>query len=159
MGFCAVRRKRLFVLVSAALAGLLLFAGLAKPILVLEISSPPVLVPMAEGDLVVHTYLQSMYDAAVSERFRIEQRRFHLFHVMTDCEACLAYLGLARKDEPNVDLTFQEFGIPAASIGNHVIRIHGREIPLDTHEGRSGTITVQLRQMSLFMYFLRLIRG
>lgn len=100
-----------------------------------------------------------MYDAAVSEKFTIEQRRFRMFHLMTDCEACLAYLGLEKKDEPNVDLTFQEFGIPAASIGNHVIQAHGREIQLDTHEDRTGTIVVKLTQMSVLSYFARLIRG
>ena len=112
--------------------------------LVLEIGSPEVRVQVKEGDEFFRTYRHSMYEVPVSEKFRIENGYFRLVHVITQSDAVLAYLGLERKDEPNVDRMFTEFTIPAASVGNHVIRLHDREIPLEALHDQDGRIRVRL---------------
>ena len=126
--------------------------GCIQNLLVLQIGSPGVLVPVSKGDVFVLSYLQSMYQALVSEKFRIEDRCFRLVHVMTQSDAALEYLGLESKNEPNVDREFKEFTIPAASIGNHALRVHDRDISLGTHEDREGKIHVKLLSVSVLAY-------
>jgi len=77
--------------------------------------------------------------------------------VQTQSDAVLAYLGIERKNEPNVDGKFKEFCIPAASIGNHVLRFHDRDIVLGTQEGRDGSIRVKLARVPLLTHFARLV--
>jgi hypothetical protein len=143
----------LFLIVAAAL----LVVGISKTMLVLEVGSPSVIVPVSKGDVFVRTYMHSMYHVPVSEKFRIEDKYFRLVHVMTQSDAVLAYLGVEGKDEPNVDRQLREFTIPAASMGNHVIQVHDRNIPLGTHEDRGGKIHVKLIRMPLLVHFARLV--
>jgi hypothetical protein len=139
------------------LAAALLTVGLCKNLLLVQIDNPEALVWVSEGDMLVHTYMHSMYRVPVSEKFRIERGHFRLFHVKTDSYAVLEYFGLERKDEPNVDEEFKEFSIPVASIGNHVLRLHDVDIPLGTHQDRDGRIRVKLVEGPLLVYVTRLL--
>jgi len=144
-------------MVSLAGAAALSMLSAGKSLLVLEIGGPEVRVPVSEGDEFFHTYRQSMYDVLVSEKFRIEDGYFRLVHVATQSDAVLWYLGIERKDEPNVDGIFTEFTVPAASIGNHMIRVHDREIRLDAVQNRDGKISVRLRRAPAFLSLANLI--
>ena len=72
--------------------------GLWKDLLVVKIGSPEVMVPVSEGDVFFHTYVHSMYQVPVSEKFRIEDGHFRLVHVQTQSDAVLALLGSRRKE-------------------------------------------------------------
>jgi len=146
--FRATRPALLFFVLLAALV----VAGIGKKVLVLEIGDLGVLVPVRVGEVFFHSYTQSMYGVSVQEKFRIEDGCFRLVHVSTPSGAALAYLGIEKKDEPNVDETFREFTIPAASIGNHALRVHDKEFPLGTAAERDGRIRVRLVKMSLLAY-------
>jgi hypothetical protein len=138
-----------FLFVVAVLSGV----GLWKHILVVRVSDPEVLVPVSVGDVFFRDYVQSMYHVPVSEKFRIEAEHFRLVHVQTQSEAVLVYLGIEGKDEPNVEGKFTEFSIPAASIGDHVLRFHDHSIALGTREDRDGSIKIELAKMPLWRYF------
>ena len=69
-----------------------------EDLLVVKIGSPEVMVPVSEGDVFFRTYMHSMYEVPVSEKFRIEDGHFRLVHVQTQSDAVLAYLGLGRKE-------------------------------------------------------------
>jgi uncharacterized membrane protein len=146
------------VLVPLLLATALLMVGFCKSVLVLEIGGLGVGELVSPGDVFVVTYTHSMYQAPVHEKFKIEDRQFTLVHVMTQSDAALAYLGIEGKDEPNVNRSLTEFNIPAASMGNYVLKLHDRDIPLGTGAGRKGTIRVRLLRVPLIMYFARFIR-
>jgi len=146
--FRATRPALLLLVLLAALV----VAGIGKKVLVLEIERPNVMVPVRVGDVFFHTYTQSMYGVPVKEKFRVEDGLFRLVHVTTSSDAALVYLGIEKKDEPNVDATYREFTIPAASIGNHVISVHDEVIPLGTGAERDGRIRVRLVKMSLLAY-------
>jgi hypothetical protein len=139
-------------MVGLLLGAALLLVGICKSVLVVQISNPDVLLPVAEGDVFVRTYVDSMYQAPVSEKFRIEDGHFRLFHVKTESDAVLAYLGLERKGEFNVDRKFGEFSVPAASIGNHVAWVNDRAIPLGTHEDREGSVQVKLLKFPFLVH-------
>ena len=126
----------------------LLAAGFPKHFVVLEIGPAEVVTPVSEGDVFVHTYVHSMYQVPVSEKFRIEDGTLRLVHVMTESEAVLEYLGVESKEEPNVDYTCNGFTILAASIGNHSLRVNDRDIPLGTHADTDGRIHVKLRRVA-----------
>ncbi|MEW6112885.1 MAG: hypothetical protein AB1664_12210 [Thermodesulfobacteriota bacterium] len=152
------RGAKALLLFLAILAAALLTVGLCKNLLLVQIDNPEMLIWVSEGDVLVHTYMHSMYQVPVSERFRIERGHFMLFHVKTDSYAALEYLGLQRKDEPNVDEKFREFSIPSASIGNHALRLHDSDIPLGTHQDKEGSIRVKLVEMPALMYVASLLR-
>lgn len=142
-------RTRFLVPVTLSFLAALSIAGLWMDLLVVRIDSPEVVVAVSEGDIFYRTYVHSMYQVPVSEKFRIEGGYFRLVHVRTQSDAVLAYLGIEGKNELNADGKFREFSIPAASIGDHKLRLHDRDIPLGTHEGRDGNIHVQLTRVSL----------
>ena len=150
-------RTKIVVLLASSLAAVLLAVGLGTDVLVVQIDSPEIMVPVSEGEEFCRTYINSMYQASVSEKFRIEDGHLRLVHVRTQSDAALAYLGIERKNEPNVDRKLREFSIPAASIGNHMLRFHDRDIPLGTREGRDGTIRVKLARIPLLTHFARLV--
>ncbi len=149
--------NRALILFLLILAAALLMMGLCKNVLVLEIGRPAILVPVSEGDLVVRSYVHSMYDVPVGEKLRIENGQFRLFHVMTQSYAVLDYLGLERMGEPNADRKFTAFTIPAASIGNHVLHVHNRDFPLGIYGDRDGKIHVELVRVPLMAYITRLV--
>jgi hypothetical protein len=143
---------------AAALALILgttiLAVGLARPVLVLDVGDGLTSVRVSAGDVLTHTYRHSMYEVPVSEKIRIDDEGFRLFHVVTESDAALWYLGLEKRDEHNVDREFGEFTVPAASIGVHVIRLHDRDIPLGTGEGRAGKIRVKILKMPYVQYLV-----
>jgi hypothetical protein len=147
-------RTRFLVPVTLTFFAALSIAGLWMDLLVVRIDSPEVAVAVSEGDILYRTYMHSMYEVPVSEKFRIEGGHFRLVHVHTQSEAVLAYLGIEGKDEPNAHGEFREFSIPAASIGDHRLRLHDCDIPLGTHECRDGNIHVQLARVSLIDFAL-----
>jgi len=136
------------------LTAILLLVGLSKSLPVLDIGDE-IELPVSEGDVFVHTYVHSMYQVPVSEKFRIENGHLRLFHVTSTSEAALEYFGILRNDEFNVDGRFLEFTIPAASIGKHVVHVRDREIDLGTHENREGPIRVKLTRVPVLIYFAR----
>ena len=150
-------RTRTLVLLLLSFAAALSAVGLWKDLLVVKIGSPEVMVPVSEGDVFFRTYMHSMYQVPVSEKFRIEYGHFRLVHVQTQSDAVIAYLGLEGKNEPNAHGNFTEFSVPAASIGEHVLRFNDRDIPLGTHEGRDGTIHVKLARVPVLTYFAHLV--
>jgi len=150
-------RTRTLVLLLLSFAAALSAVGLYKDLLVVTIDSPNVMVPVSEGDVLFRTYMHSMYQVPVSEKFRIKYGHFELVHVETQSDAVLAYLGLEGRTEPNAHGKFREFSVPAASIGDHVLRFHDRDIPLGTHEGPDGSIHVKLARVPLLAYFARLV--
>lgn len=150
---CGAKALLLFLVI---LAVALLTVGLCKNLLLVQIDNPEVLARVSQGNVLVHTYMHSMYQVPVSEKFRIERGHFRLFHVKTDSYAALECLGLEEREEPNVYLAFTEFSIPAASIGNHTLRLHDRDIPLGTHQDKEGRIRVKLVEMPALVYIARL---
>ena len=150
-------RTTALILVPLVFFAALLVAGIGKKVLVLEIEGPNVVLPVSEGDVFLHTYTHSMYGVPVQEKFRIQDGHFRLVHIMTQSDAVLAYLGIEGKDEPNVDETFREFTIPAASVGNHAIRVRGTNVPLGTHEGRGGRVRVSIVSIPVLVYLAHLV--
>ena len=150
-------RIRTLVLLLLSFAAALLAVGLWKDLPAVKIGNPEVMVPVSEGDVFSHTYIHSMYQVPVSEKFRIEYGHFRLVHVQTQSDAVIAYLGLEGKNEPNAHGNFREFSVPAASIGDHVLRFNDRDVPLGTHEGRDGTIHVKLARVPVLTYFAHLV--
>ncbi len=151
-----MRARTLILLLLFCIAALGAVA-LSKHLLVVQIDGLDVVVPVSEGEEFFRTYVHSMYEVPVTEKFRIEDGRFRLVHVQSQSDAVLAYLGIEGKDEPNADETLTEFSIAAASIGNHVLRFQDREISLGTGEVRDGSIKIKLTRISLLTYFARLI--
>ncbi len=150
-------RTRRLILLPILFVAALATAGMWKDHLVVKIGSPEVMVPVSEGDVFFRTYMHSMYQVPVSEKFRIEDGHLRLVHVQTQSEAVLAYLGVEGKNEPNVDGQFTEFFVSAASIGNHVLRFHDRDIALGTREDREGNIKVELARIALFRHLADLV--
>jgi hypothetical protein len=151
------RRAKALVPVLLLLVTVMAMVGFWKSVLVLEIGGLGFEERVSPGDVFVHTYTHSMYDVPVLEKYRIEDGHFRLVHVTAQSDAALDYLGIDRKDEPNVNLKLREFNIPAASTGHHVIRLHDSDVPLGTGEGRDGTIRVELLKVPLVVYFSRLM--
>ena len=69
-------RTRTLVLLLLSFAAALSAVGLWKDLLVVKIGSPEVMVPVSEGDVFFRTYMHSMYQVPVSEKFRIRIRTF-----------------------------------------------------------------------------------
>jgi hypothetical protein len=149
--------RGLLVLLVLLFVAALAVIGLWKHVLVVQIDGPGVLVPVSHGDAFFRTYMHSMYQVPVTEKFRLEEGHFRLVHVQTESDAVLAYLGIESRDEPNADAQLKEFSIPAASIGKHVLRFSDRDIALGTDEGRDGRIRVRLTRVPLFTYLAHLI--
>ena len=112
-----------------------LIAGLAAAFIsidtpVIEIGESRRCIAVKTGDSMTHTFIHSMYDVPVFERFRIENDGMHLFHVDSESLAALEYYDIENRLENNVSRRIQEFSIPAESIGSHVLIIGNRQISL-----------------------------
>lgn len=128
------------------IAGLAL-ASIAIDSLVIEIGSSGRCIPVENGDVLTHTFIHSMYDVPVIERFRIENEEMHLFHVDSESGAALEYYGIENHHENNVSRRIQEFSIPVDSIGSHVLFIGNRHIFLsDLNEG-GHSIRIRLTRL------------
>jgi hypothetical protein len=151
-------RRRVMLLCSSLSVVFLLALGLQTNIQVVEIGDSGPSLFVRNGDLFFHEYTHSMYGAQVVEKFRIEDGHFRIFHVMTQSDAVLEYFGIEKRGEHNVDGTFQQFSIPAASIGKHILKLYGYELSLDKPEHKHGPIHVKLLQVPFWAYAARLIR-
>lgn len=151
----AMRRRVFFAIFGVSmivLPAMALFPGFQ--VLAVGSGEASMWLPAAEGDLFSHGYTHSMYGAAVTEQFRVGDGVLRLFHVMTESEAVLEYFAIEKKGENNVEGTFKAFSIPAASIGNHVLRVADREIDPAWLHAQSGAISITLTKTSPMAYFL-----
>jgi hypothetical protein len=157
MRFLPMHRRSALLLGGSLLAATLLALGLPANLQVLEVGGPDTVLSVSKGDVFFHEYTHSMYGVQVSEKFRIEDGHFRLVHVMTQSDAVLEYFGIEKRGEHNADGTFQEFTIPAASCGNHILRLHNLELSLGTLQHRSGRIHLKLKGVPVWAYVTRLI--
>jgi hypothetical protein len=147
------------ILWPALLVAVIASIGMFRDIPVLEIAPPGLFVPVTQGDRLVHQYVHSMYRASVREIFTIENDCIELIHVMTPSDAVLEYFGIEKRGQHNAQGTFTGFTIPAASVGNHVIIVHDREIPLGTHPENLGSIRVRVVKLLYWRYLAHCLRG
>jgi len=140
----------------AVLALACLSAGI-RP-LVLEIGGAGPRLWVHEGDLISLHYTQSMYGVPVAEHLRVEESRLVLFEVVSS-DAALEYFGIETKGPDNVRRVLQEFSIPADSVGNHVLDVGERRIPLSTVPSDEGSVLVRLVRQPLFIYLIHQLRG
>jgi hypothetical protein len=98
-----------------------------------------------------------MYGVPVEERLRIERGRLILFEVVSS-DAALEYLGIEARGANNARRVLQEFSIPADSIGNHVLFIDGRRIPLSSVPAEGGSIHIRLIRQPVFSYLIHQFR-
>jgi hypothetical protein len=139
----------------AVLALACLSAGI-RP-LVLEIGGAGPRLWVHEGDLISLHYTQSMYGVPVVEHLRVEESRLVLFEVASS-DAALEYFGIETKGPDNVRRVLQEFSIPADSVGNHVLDVGERRIPLSTVPSDEGSVLVRLVRQPLFIYLIHQLR-
>jgi hypothetical protein len=125
--------------------------GYAVSIQVLQVGDSGPVFRVAEGEVFSLSYTQSMYNVPVTEKFRIENGRFILFHVISS-EAALEYLGIERKEENNVRGVLAEFLIPRASIGKYALMIRDSKIELGSAAGQKEAIRIRLAQMPFIIY-------
>ncbi len=131
--------------------------GCALRIQALEVGASGPVLRMAEGEVFSLHYIQSMYRVPVTERLRVENGRFVLFHVISS-DAALEYLGIEKKEENNVRRELAEFLIPRASIGKHALTVRDRRIDLCDAAGQKEEIRVRMAQMPLITYATRMWR-
>jgi len=143
------------IAVFAVLAVACLVAGIRPQVLEVGRSGPHVWV--REGDLVSLHYTQSMYGVPVEERLRVEAGDLVLFEVVSS-DAALEYLGIETKGPNNVKRILQDFSIPADSVGNHVLRVGDRRIPLASIPADDGRILIRLTRPPLLIYLIHPLR-
>jgi hypothetical protein len=148
------KRSFLYPFFSFLIFALTVALGFLVKVQVLEIGSSSLRMPVSKGDVFSHKFTHSMYGATVCEKFRVEDGYFTLFHVMTQSDAALEYYAIESRDVGNVNRQYREFTIPAASVGNHVLKLDNREMALATHPGRDGSIRVQLIRVPVAVYFV-----
>jgi hypothetical protein len=139
----------------AALAVACLLAGIRPQVLEIGRAGPHVWVH--EGDLVSLHYIQSMYGVPVEERLRVEAGCLVLFQVVSS-DAALEYLGIETRGPHNASRVLQEFSIPAASVGNHVLCVGDHRIPLAAVPADGGRILIRLARPPLFTYLIHQFR-
>jgi len=139
----------------AVLAVACLSLGIRPQVLEIGRSGPHVWVH--EGDLVSLHYTQSMYGVPVEERLRVEEGRLVLFEVVSS-GAALEYLGIETRGPNNASRVLQEFSIPAASVGGHVLGVGGRRIPLASVPADEGSVLIRLARTPLFICLIHSLR-
>jgi hypothetical protein len=139
----------------AVLAVACLVAGIRPQVLEVGRAGPHVWV--REGDLVSLHYTQSMYGVPVEERLRVEAGRLVLFQVVSS-DAALEYLGIETRGPHNASRVLQEFSIPAASVGNHVLCAGDHRITLAAVPADEGRILIRLTRPPLFTYWVHQLR-
>ena len=112
---------------------------------------------VSDGDLLSLHYTQSMYGVPVEERLRVERGRLMLFEVVST-DAALEYLGIETRGANNARRVLQEFSIPADSVGNHVLFVDGRRIPLSSVPSEAGSIRIRLVRQPFFIYLIHQLR-
>ena len=143
------------ILAFAVLAVVCLAAGIRLQVVEVGRAGPRIRVK--DGDPVCLHYTQSMYGVPVEERLRVEAGRLVLFEVVSS-DAALEYLGIETRGPNNARRILQEFSIPADSVGNHVLDVGDRRIPLSTVPSDEGRILVRLVRPPLFIYLIHSLR-
>ena len=143
------------ILAFGVLAVACLAAGIRLPVVEVGRAGPRIRVK--DGDPVCLHYTQSMYGVPVEERLRVEAGRLVLFEVVSS-DAALEYLGIETRGPNNTRRILQEFSIPADSVGNHVLDVGARRIPLSTVPSDEGRILVRLVRPPLFIYLIHSLR-
>jgi hypothetical protein len=100
--------------------------------------------PVANGDIISHEFIHSMYDVRVIERFRIENGWLHLFHVDSESNAALEYYGIDNRRENNVNRRIREFRIPVGSIGSHALHVRNQTVSLGVSQTSERCIFIRL---------------
>ena len=139
----------------AVLAVVCLLAGIRPQVLEIGRTGPHVWV--REEDLVSLHYTQSMYGVPVEERLRVAAGRLVLFEVVSS-DAALEYLGIETRGPQNATRILQEFSIPAASVGNHVLCVGDHRILLAAVPADEGRILIRLARPPLFTYLIHQLR-
>lgn len=143
------------ILAFAVLSAACLALGVRPQIIEVGRAGPRVWV--SEGDVVSLHYTQSMYGVPVEERLRVERGSLILFEVVST-EAALEYLGIETRGANNTHRVLQDFSIPAASVGNHVLFVNGRAIPLSSVSSEGGSVRIRLVRQSLLIYLIYQLR-
>ena len=143
-------RARPLLYLALTLAGCIVVAY-AVSIQVLQVGEGGPVFRVAEGEVFSLCYTQSMYGVPVTEKFKVEDGRFVLFHVISS-EAALEYFGIERKEENNVRRVVTEFLIPRSSIGKHALVIRNSKIDLSDADGQEEDINVRMAQMPFIIY-------
>jgi hypothetical protein len=128
--------------------------GFAVRVQVLKVGDNGPVFRMAEGEVFSLCYTQSMYKVPVTEKFRVENGHFVLFHVISS-EAALEYFRIEGKEEGNVRRALVEFSVPQASIGKHVLLIRKHEIGLSDLAGQEDHIHIRIAQTPLISYIAK----
>lgn len=149
---------KLSCLLTVILA-LFIVLGLLVQFTVIEISSPERLIRVCESDEMIHSYTHSMYMAPVREKFIIQNGRMKLVSVNTPNVAVLEYFGLNKENTNDLDLVFDSFTIPVASIGGHSITVGNTQVDLWTGTPSSEKIEIRVGKINLFKYLLCLFWG
>jgi hypothetical protein len=95
-----------------------------------------------------------MYGVPVEERFWVEGGRLVLFEVRTT-DAALEYLGIETRGAGNAGRVLQEFSVPADSVGDHMLTVDDRRIPLKSVPAEQGRVLIRLVRQPLLVYLIR----
>jgi hypothetical protein len=98
-----------------------------------------------------------MFGVPVEERLRVEAGRLVLFEVVSS-DAALEYLRIETKGPNNVKRILRDFSIPAGSMGDHVLCVGDRRIPLASVPVEDGRIHIRLTRPPLFTYLTHPLR-
>jgi hypothetical protein len=112
---------------------------------------------VSPGDSFTLRYTHSMYGVEVRENFRIGPEDFTLYGVDSS-PAVLEYFGIESPGPNNVRRTLKAFTVPAASAGDHELRLSGCRVRLAAWGEEQGQTTVNLARMSLIRYLRELLR-
>jgi hypothetical protein len=144
------RRVRFLPYLAMLVAGCIAI-GFVVRVQALQVGDSGPVFSVKEGEVFSLCYTQSMYNVPVTERFKVENGRFILFHVISR-DAALEYFGIERKDVNNVRRALVEFSIPQASVGKHALLIQKREIGLRDFAGQDELIRVRLEKIPIISY-------
>jgi hypothetical protein len=147
------RHRRVALLCLFMFLALIFGTGAYCRIQVLVIGDRGPVIPARKGDIFELCYTQSMYGVPVTERYRIGEGFFVLFHVLSN-RAALEYLGIESRHENNVVREGKGFTVPAASVGNHFLHVGRRSIPLSACADSGGRVFVGITTMPVIVYII-----
>ncbi len=126
-------------------------------LIVLDIRGEKKLIPINEGDELTHSYVHSMYQVPVSEKFILRDGRLKLTRVDTPNVSVLEYFGLTDPDVEHLGLYFDSFTTPAASVGSHTVQIRNSEVDVGTAEGIEGKISLSVWKTNNLFYYMNFL--
>jgi len=150
------RKRFLLYPLLLCLGGFAVWVSLI-PVAVLSVGETGPLRKVVSGDTFILRYTHSMYGVEVRENFRIGPEDFTLYGVDSS-PAVLEYFGIESPGPNNVRRTLKAFTVPAASAGDHELRLSGCRVRLAAWGEEQGQTTVNLARMSLIRYLRELLR-